>query len=350
MTIPAEVEIEGVQVGGDHATYVIAEVGLAHDGSLGSALAFVDAAAQTGVQAVKFQTHIPEAESTVRERFRVPVFPQDQTRFDYWKRTAFSLAQWQQIQSRARTHGLSFLSSPFSLEAVDLLMEVGVPAWKVGSGEVSNLPLLDRMADTGLPILLSSGMSDWAELDRCAKLLDSARAPWMLFQCTSRYPCPPEEWGLNLIPEMSARYGVPVGFSDHSGRVAAGIAARVMGASAVEVHLTFHRQAFGPDVPASLTPEELSQLVADLDAVDRARSHPVSKDAAAAEFSGMRELFTKSIVAARDLRDGHLLEGGDMALKKPGDGLPPEMMKGLVGRVLRRSVKLDERILQEDLE
>ncbi len=144
------IQINSTTVGTGNPLFIIAEVGLAHDGSLGAAHAYVDRLAKVGVDAVKFQTHIAAAESSRYEDFRVNVFPQDKTRPDYWRRTAFSKKEWCELANHARDAGLIFMSSPFSHEAVDLLMECGTPAWKVASGEVTNLPLLKHMADTGL--------------------------------------------------------------------------------------------------------------------------------------------------------------------------------------------------------
>ena len=161
--------------------FVIGEIGLAHDGSLGAAHAYIDALAKTGAQAIKFQTHLADAESSKYEDFRVKVFPQDATRPDYWRRTAFELSQWKELAQHADEAGLVFLSSPFSHEAVDWLQQCDVPAWKVASGEVTNLPLLRHMASTGKPVLLSSGMSTWAELDQAVDCLRTANTEFGIF-------------------------------------------------------------------------------------------------------------------------------------------------------------------------
>ena len=164
---------------------IIAEVGLAHDGSLGLAHAFIDEIARNGADAVKFQTHIADAESTPGEPFRVRFSPQDATRYDYWKRMEFSEGQWRELSEHARRKGLIFLSTPFSFEAVELLARLGMPAWKVGSGEVTNVPMLARMAATGRPLLISSGMSSWEELDRAVSTASQAGAPVAL-TCAGR--------------------------------------------------------------------------------------------------------------------------------------------------------------------
>jgi len=342
-------ELAGRPVGPGAPVLVIGEVGQAHDGSLGLAHAFVDAIAAAGAHAIKFQTHIAQAESTPSEPFRVAFSHQDATRYAYWERMEFSEEQWRGLAAHAHERGLVFLSSPFSLEAVELLERVGVPGWKVGSGEVSNRGLLDRMAATGLPILLSSGMSPLAELDAAVETV-AGRSPLAVLQCTSEYPSPPEHVGLNVIGRLAERYDVPVGLSDHSGTIYPSLAAVVLGASVLEVHVTLSREMFGPDVPASITPGELRQLVDGVDFVERALASPVDKDALAAELAPLRDLFTKSLVFARPLEAGIVLEPDHLMLKKPGTGLPAERLDEVVGRTLRRDVAADELVSEDALD
>jgi N,N'-diacetyllegionaminate synthase len=336
-------------VGANERPLVIGEVAQAHDGSLGLAHAFVDAIADAGADAVKFQTHIAEAESTPAEEFRVAFSRQDASRFDYWKRTGFDEPGWRGLAKHARERGLIFLSSPFSLEAVDLLERVGVPAWKIGSGEVSNTVLLERVAGTGLPVLLSSGMSSYSELDRAVELL-RGRSPFVVLQCTSAYPSAPEQTGLNVLTELRTRYEAPVGLSDHSGTIYGSLAAVTLGASVVEVHVTLGREMFGPDVPSSVTTEELRSLVAGVDFIHRASRSGVDKDGAAKEAEPLRKLFTKSIVASRPLEAGTTLARSDLALKKPGHGLGPDRLDSLVGRRLRRDLPADAPLAEADVE
>lgn len=267
------------QVGQDCPILIVAEVAQAHEGSVNVAHAFVDAIADAGADAVKFQTHIAEAESSPGEPWRVRFSRQDANRFDYWKRMEFTGEQWAGLKRHADERGLLFLSSPFSLAAVDLLLRVGVPAWKVASGEVRNGVLLERLIATRLPVLVSSGMSDRAELDATMGRLAAEEIPRMVFQCTTAYPCPPERVGLNLLPEFRARYRCETGLSDHSGTIWPALAATTLGAKAIEVHVTWDRTMFGPDVPASVTFEELKRLVSGVRFTESMLSHPVNKDA-----------------------------------------------------------------------
>ena len=329
---------------------VIAEVAQAHDGSLGMAHAFIDAITSAGADAVKFQTHIACAESTPAEAWRVEFSPQDRSRYDYWKRMEFTEEQWRGLKRHAVDRKLLFLSSPFSVEAFEMLLRVGVAAWKVASGEMTNSLLLDRMLSTGLPIILSSGMSPWEKLDvAVAKVLKAGRDLTVL-QCSSIYPTPPEKLGLNLLEELRRRYACKVGLSDHSGTVHAGLAAAALGADLVEVHVTFSREAFGPDVPASLTTAELCELVDGVRFIRAALNHPVNKDQMANELAPMRSLFTKSIAVLRDLPAGAILNDENLGLRKPGTGLPPSRLPEIVGRKLRRPVSAGSLLSEQDLE
>ena len=327
---------------------VIGEVGLSHDGSLGLAHAFIDEVARGGADAVKFQTHIASAESTPAEPFRVKFSKQDATRYEYWQRIEFTEAQWKGLADHARDKGLIFLSSPFSREAVDLLARVGMTMWKVGSGEVGTLPLLDAMIATGKPILLSSGMSDLTELDKAVERVRRGGVPLAVLQCTTAYPCPPERIGLNMVPVFRERYGCFVGLSDHSGTIYPGIAAATLGAEVVEVHVTMSRGMFGPDVPASVTMEELRQLVDGIRFVEKMRANPVDKNAVAGDMAPLRAIFTKSLVARERLAAGTVLSEAHLAMKKPGTGIPAERLPDVVGRVLRRALEVDEQLRPDD--
>jgi N-acetylneuraminate synthase len=328
---------------------IIGEVGLSHDGSLGLAHAFIDEVARGGADAVKFQTHIAAAESTPAEPFRVKFSRQDATRYEYWKRIEFSETQWKDLADHAREKGLMFLSSPFSREAVDLLVGVGMSMWKVGSGEVGTVPMLDAMIATGKPILLSSGMSDLAELDRAVDRVRRAGVPLAVLQCTTAYPCPPERIGLNMVPFFRDRYGCFVGLSDHSGTIYPGIAAATLGAEVVEVHVTMSRGMFGPDVPASVTMEELRRLVDGIRFVEKMRLNPVDKDAIARDMAPLRAIFNKSLVARQRLAAGTVLTESHLAMKKPGTGIPAERLPEILGRVLRRPLEVDEQLRPEDV-
>ena len=328
---------------------VIGEIAQAHDGSLGTAHAYIDAIADAGADAVKFQTHIAAAESTPSEPFRIKFSKQDATRYAYWKRMEFTEPQWQGLAEHARERGLIFISSPFSLEAVALLERVGMAVWKIASGEVTNTRMLEAILATGKPVLFSSGMSKWDELDAAIARTREAGNPFGVMQCTSAYPCPLDRVGLNMIPRLAERYGCPTGLSDHTGTIWPGLASYHHGGRMLEVHVTFSRQTFGPDVVASLTCEELAQMVQGLRAFETMAANPVDKDAMAADLQPLRDLFTRSVVAKHDLVAGTVLTSEDLTVKKPGTGFPEDRLGELLGRTLARDLARDELISLEDV-
>ena len=223
-------------------------------------------------------------------------------------------------------------------------------AWKIASGELPNLPLLQRVASLGQPVVLSSGMSSMEEIGRAVQTVQQAGAQVAVLQCTSEYPCPPENVGLNIISELRESFHCPVGLSDHSGTIFPGLAAATLGIEILEVHLTMSREMFGPDVPASVTSSELRTLIAGIRFIEAMRAHPIDKDEAVQPMQPLRETFTQSIVARRELVAGSELTEEDLTTKKPGTGLPPNRMGDLVGRRLRRSLVPDEEVHEDDLE
>jgi len=329
---------------------IIGEVALTHDGSLGLAHAFVDAIASAGADAVKFQTHIAAAESTPSEPFRVKFSRQDKTRYDYWKRMEFSEEGWRGLAEHARERGLLFLSSPFSVRAVEMLERIEMPLWKIASGETSNNLLLDRILDTGRPVLLSTGMSPVEEIDGAVARVRARKVDVGVFQCTTAYPCPAEKVGLNMLQFYRERYGCWVGLSDHSATIYPGLAGAATGMDMLEVHVTLSREMFGPDVVASITTAELRQLVDGVRFIERMRAHPIDKNASAQETAPLRKLFTRSLVASSDLPAGTVISREHVAIKKPGTGLAPDRLEEVIGRRLARPVAVDQVLAAEDIE
>lgn len=329
---------------------VVAEVAQSHDGSLGLAHAFIDVAARCGADAIKFQTHIADEESSTSEPWRVRFSRQDASRFDYWRRMEFTREQWAELKRHADEQSLLFLSSPFSTAAVALLQSVGVAAWKIASGEVSNPFLIEAVLETRKPILLSSGMSSWAELDETVESVKRAGVALLVMQCTTSYPCPPDKVGLNIMGELASRYQVPVGLSDHSGTIFPSLAATCLGARMLEVHLALSRDMFGPDVPASVTPEELTELTRGVAWTHAMMSNPVDKDAMVGNLHDLRRTFGRSLVAARALPAGHRIERADLSDRKPGTGLPVRDWNMLIGRRTRYPLERGAFIMPEHLE
>ena len=296
--------------------FIIAEIAQAHEGSLGIAHSYIDALANTGVHAVKFQTHIAAAESSIHEPFRVKFSYEDETRFDYWKRMEFTGEQWSGLKSHCEEKGLEFISSPFSCAAVDLLENLGVSTYKIGSGEVSNLLMLEKIARTGKKIILSSGMSSLDELDSTIEFLKPFGNHLSVMQCTTAYPTVAGQWGLSQIQVLKERYGLPTGFSDHSGNIFACLAATALGASILEFHTVFDKNMFGPDAKASLTISEISKLVQGVNEITKDLHSEINKESSES-FADLKKIFQKSLAVNKDLEAGHIITIDDLESKKP---------------------------------
>lgn len=330
-------------------SFIVAEIAQGHDGSLGMCHAYIDALADVGVDAVKFQTHIAAAESTLDEPFRVRFSAQDSTRYQYWQRMEFATEQWGELKQHVEARGMVFLSTPFSVAAVDLLERIGVSVWKIGSGDVQADEMLASILSTGKPVIVSTGMSAWPEIDELAELLAKRSAPYALMQCTSKYPTPLSDVGLNVLNELHQRYDCRVGLSDHSGSPSAAMVAMARGYGLIEVHATFDRRMFGPDVPASLTIDEiggLARFARDLQEMD---SNPVDKDMVATKLQPQKTIFSRSLALRHDLPAGHRLVADDLTAKKPGGGIPWSERDSIIGHVLVSDVPANRLLREKDI-
>lgn len=328
---------------------LIAEIAQAHEGSLGIAHSYIDALAETGVDAVKFQTHIASAESSWAEPFRTVFSYEDSTRFAYWQRMEFTLEQWAGLKAHTESRGMEFISSPFSVAAVQLLEQLGVQRYKVGSGELQNFLMLDWIGRTGKPVILSSGMSDWAELQAAVEFLRPYGNAVSLLQCTTAYPTIPAQWGLEVMQQLRERFHLPVGFSDHSGTIYAGLAAATLGAELLEFHAVFDRRMFGPDAKASLTIEEITQLVQGVRMIAESLRSGYDKSDTRA-FSGLKEMFGKSLAVNGCLEEGHVLGLADLESKKPANmGISARDFQAVLGKKLKRAMQQGDFLQQGDL-
>ena len=329
--------------------FIIAEIGQAHEGSLGMALSYIDALAETGVDAVKFQVHMAAAESSEFEPFRIKFSQQDKTRLNYWKRMEFSPEEWKLLKQKCEEKAVEFLASPFSNAAVDLLEELGVKRYKLGSGEVNNFLLLEKIAGTGKPVILSSGMSSLKELDKTVEFLKSRNVEFSVLQCTTSYPTTAQNYGLNVIRELKERYDVPIGYSDHSARIETCIAATALGAEILEFHAVFDRRSFGPDAKSSLEIDEISYLVSAIKNIERAQKNPVDKSDNSS-FNSLKQIFEKSLAINKDLPAGHTLNFNDLEAKKPrGYGIDAAAFENVIGKKLKRNLKAWSFLTDDDI-
>ena len=329
--------------------YIIAEIGQAHEGSLGILHSYIDALAHTGVDAIKFQTHIAEAESSIYEPFRVKFSYEDETRYDYWKRMEFTLEEWKGIKKHCDDVELEFMSSPFSNMAVDWLEEIGVQKYKIGSGEVNNFLMLEKIAKTGKDIILSSGMSSFSELDETISFLKQFDNNISILQCTTKYPTLATDIGLNVLSELRERYSLPVGLSDHSSTIYPGLAAVSLGAEILEFHVVFDKKIFGPDSQSSLTIEETKQLVEGVRFIETSLNFKIDKNDNSA-FKELKNIFEKSLSVNKIMKKGDIVTINDLEAKKPfGYGISSKLYKNIIGKKLTKNLNKWDFIQEEDI-
>ena len=318
---------------------IIAEVGQAHDGSLGILHSYIDALKDTGVDAIKFQTHISEAESSTYEKFRVEFSYEDKSRSDYWKRMEFTLEQWEGIKKHCEEVDLEFISSPFSNMSVDLLEKVGVRRYKIGSGDIGNLLLLEKVSKTGKEIILSTGMSNFNEIDTAINFIRQFGNKVSILQCTTKYPTMAEDIGLNVIGELKNRCNVPVGLSDHSGNIYSLLAAVSMGAEIIEFHVVFDKKMFGPDSTSSLTISEVKKLVEGVRFIENSLINKINKNDNNV-FDSVKNIFGKSICINKDKKHGDIINFDDLDAKKPcGYGISAKHYRKVIGKKILESKK-----------
>ena len=326
---------------------IISEIGSVHDGSFGNAMKLIELADECGADIAKFQTHIAEAETL--KNAPMPSFFKGEPRYEYFNRTGFTLDQWKELKAKCDEQKIEFLSSPFSIEAVELLEKVGVKRYKIPSGEITNLPLLKVIAETERPVLLSSGMSTWEELDEAVNTIQNFHNNITVLQCTSEYPCSYDNVGLNIMLEMKERYHLPVGFSDHTLTNYSAFTAVALGASVIEKHLTFSRKMYGSDAKHSLEPEEFSDLVQGIRAIEAILLSKVDKNKIAYKMKEMKEVFQKSIVSTVDIPEGVIITEEMIGFKKPGVGIPTSQINKVLGKLSKTFISKDNLIKKEDI-
>ncbi len=338
-------------IGPGKKPFIIAEIAQTHEGSFGQALAFIDIAADCGADAIKFQTHIAEEESTLKEPWRIKFSDQDKTRYDYWKRMSFSKDLWRKLKKHAEKKNLVFLSSPFSEMAVKWLDDLGIEAWKVASGEVHNDNLLKYMESTSKPIILSSGLSDLSQSKNLVKRFEKRNIEVALLHCTTMYPTPANEIGLNIFQDLKKNLPshIPIGLSDHSGKIVPSIIATYLGASIIEVHLTMHQKMFGPDVSSSLDPKNFLELVKSVNFAFKMSQTKVKKSNQLNKLKIIKNIFSRSLVFNKNLRSGHILKKKDIGYKKPGGGLSYNELNYFLGKVIKKDVFKDKKIKITDI-
>lgn len=346
---PALVRIGNRLLGDDEPCYVIAEIGNNHNGDFDRAIALVDAAVAAGADCAKFQMRkldeVYRASSLSGKDDDLAV----EYTLDLLRRFELPTAQQKAIAEYCAAKGIQYLCTPWDAKSVAVLEGFGVQAYKVASADLTNLPLLARLAATGKTLIVSTGMSTTDEIKVAAKFLDDRNASYVLLHCQSTYPAALHNIHLRFMETLREIHPV-VGYSGHERGIAVSIAAVALGAVVIERHITLDREMEGPDHAASLEPEEFKALVAGIREVEAARGEKLAERALSQGELINRENLAKSLVAARDLSAGTVISEGDIAVKSPGQGLSPLKMPALLGRKLTRTMAADDYFFQSDLD
>ena len=345
-------EIAGRPVGPDKPCYVIAEAGSNHNGDLDTAKRLIDAAAEAGADAVKFQTYTAEglySRKTPNPTYlkKASLLKDQETVWELIKRVEIPWAWHEELSAHTASTGLHFLSSPFEEAAVDLLESVKVPAYKIASYEITHLPLITYAAKTGKPLLISTGMASLADIERALDVANDTGCDQVaLLHCAINYPPRFDDLNLRAIQTLATAFQVPVGWSDHTMGHSADVAAVALGACIVEKHYTLSRAQEGPDHAFALEPHELTGMVQAIREAEESLGSPVKRVTEAE--SEMFRIGRRSLVAARDLPAGTRLTRDDIAVKRPGYGIQVFEMEAVIGRRTSEAIESDE-ILQWEM-
>jgi N,N'-diacetyllegionaminate synthase len=329
--------------------FIIAEAGVNHNGSLKMAKKMIDTAVSAGVDAVKFQIFDPD--EMVRRDAPKAEYQKStggKNQYEMLKKLALNNEAFTILAAYCRKRGLQFLASPFDEKSVDLMEELKVPIYKVASGEITNLLLLRKIGALGKRVILSTGMATTEEISEALRILIKAgtsKKNITLLHCTTAYPAPVEEVNLRAIPELGRKFGLKVGYSDHTLGIEAAVAAAALGATVIEKHFTLDKRMSGPDHKASLDPQELNAMVKALRNIEKALGNG-SKKPTPAELK-IRKIARKSIVARTIIRKGDRFSAENITVKRPGSGLSPLLWDRIIGRQAARSYKRDQVIVNE---
>lgn len=342
----SSINIAGREIGPDCPPFVMAEVGINHEGSFAKAIQMVDAAVAAQADCIKFQCHITEAEMIPTDM--KPGKISNERLWDIIKRCELTASEERDVQAHCAKRGILYLSTPFSREAADRLEGMGVPAYKIGSGECNNIPLLRHIARFGKPMILSTGMNDLATVTASVAAIRAEGCPLMLMHCTSMYPTPYERVRLGAIRDLQEQFpGVPIGLSDHSLGIYTCLGAVALGAAALEKHFTITRQWPGPDVPISIEPAELAELVKGSRAIWAARG---GHKTILAEEKPVIDFAYACVVSLRPIAAGEVLTDTNIWVKRPGTGriLAKDFSK-ILGRPAARAIPADHQLAWEDI-
>lgn len=324
---------------------IIAEAGVNHNGSLERAREMVKAAARAGADYVKFQTAVPElviSSIAPKAEYQKETTGAEESQLEMCKAIHLPLSDYKELKELCEEEGIGFMSTPFDLVSVDLLADLGQDWFKIPSGEITNLPYLRKVAATGTPVIMSTGMSMPEEIEAALKVLTGSglkKKDIILLHCNTEYPTPMADVNLLAMKEMARRFGVRTGYSDHTQGIEVPIAAAALGACVIEKHFTLDRNLPGPDHKASLEPQELAAMVRAVRNVEQALGTGEKK--VSASEAKNKPIARKSIVAARYIKAGEVFTEENLAVKRPGDGISPMLWDEVLGQVAKREFPYD---------
>jgi len=318
---------------------IVAEVGLSYYGKLDNALKLIDKVSNSGADAIKFQTHYADSESTVQEKFRKGHKFRFKTRYDYWKSHELEKNEWVKIKEYCKRKKILFSSSPFSVKSFKVLKTVGVDFWKIGSGEFYSDDLFNLILKTNKPIVLSTGLSSYKEVNERVKLLKKRDSNFLITQCTTKYPTSLKEVGVNVINEFEKKFQCPVGLSDHSGTIYPSIYSICDNVTKlVEIHVSRKNDLLNPDRTSSISFSDLKLICNIRGNVELLKNSKINKDQVAKKLNKTRKLFTKSLALNKNLKKGSIIKLDDLCLKKPGTGIRYKYLKKIVGKKLKKNL------------
>lgn len=324
--------------------FIIAEAGVNHNGNIDIAKRLVDAAVKAGADAVKFQTFVPEelvtreADRAAYQQINMP--GRQETQLEMIRRLALGYEQFCELKAYCDEAGIVFLSTPFDYYSADFLDDLGVPIFKIASGELVNYPFLRYLAAKKKPLLLSTGMATLGEVEEALEVVQCAGGNEItLLHCISNYPASYDEVNLRAMLTLEHAFGLPVGYSDHTEGIEIAVAAVALGACVIEKHFTLDRHMEGPDHKASLEPDELAAMVRAIRNVEKAmgdgRKRPTVSE------KEIMKVARRSLVASRDIKAGEIITEDKLAVKRPGTGIPPKMWDLIIGRRARVDIPAD---------
>jgi N-acetylneuraminate synthase len=344
-------QLEDKSVGAGFPCFIIAEAGVNHNGDIEIAKEMIDVAAEAGVDAIKFQTFNPDrlvSAEAPKADYQLDSTDENESQLEMLRHLKLSFEEYQVLHGYCRERGILFLSTPFDEESVDFLDELGVPVFKIGSGEITNRPFLEYIASKQKPIILSTGMSYLSEVDQAVRIIGrKENQQLVLLHCVSNYPADPADANLRAMSAMASAFQLPVGYSDHTLGIEVALAATALGACVIEKHFTLSHDLPGPDHRASLEPDDLTALVDGIRKVESAIGHG-KKEPAPSELEVLK-VARRSLVAAKNIPKDAKLTSAHLAIKRPGTGLQPAMMEHVIGRIAREDIPADSLIDMEML-